>query len=337
VVKEQEHNMKLDRLVSIITVLLRRDRISARELAEMFEVSVRTILRDIDAINLAGIPIVTYQGSGGGIGIAEGYKLDKSVLTGDEMAALIMSLKGVASTLGDPKYSILLEKLRNTIPKAQLDAVNLKTSRLYIDMTPWGGNGRLKSTLELLRHAIEEQREVSFDYIDSDGRKTNRVVQPYTLVLKGQNWYLHGWCTLRNAFRLFKIIRARELKVLDSTFIRVEMEDLMPETEGNIGGNTRQDAYLLLEFDASAENSVLEWFGDEQIEYENSKLLVRAFLPENNWLYGFLLSFGATLEILEPPHIREIVAKMALEVYQKYTAHTLSISVEESSLQNLGV
>jgi predicted DNA-binding transcriptional regulator YafY len=311
--------MKLDRLVSIITVLLRRNRISARELSEMFEVSVRTILRDIEAINMAGIPIVTYQGSGGGIGIAEGYKLDKSVLTGDEMASLITSLRGVASTLVDPKLGILLDKIRNTIPQSQLEAVNLKTSQIYIDMSPWGGNSRLKSSLELLRRAIEQQREVSFAYIDSDGRRTERIVQPYTLVLKGQGWYLHGWCKLRNAFRLFKIIRARDLQQLDSTFTRMESTGALPTPDSDSGYDRRNAADLLLVFDNSAENIVLEWFGDGDIEYLDGKLFVRACFPENNWLYGFLLSFGPALEIVEPKHIRQMVADMALAVYQKYT------------------
>lgn len=310
--------MKLDRLVSIITVLLRRERVSARELADLFEVSVRTILRDVEAINMAGIPIVTYQGAGGGIGIAEGYKLDRSVLTGDEMAALITGLSGVAASLNDPKMGILLDKIKNVIPQSQRDAINLKTSQILIDISPWGGNRRLKSAMELLRRAIEEQREVSFTYIDSDGRHTERTVQPYTLVYKGQHWYVHGWCMLRNAFRLFKIIRARDIRALETKFIRVEADNSLPAMEGDSPEDRRRPAELLLAFDAAAENAVLEWFGDGDVEQIEGKFLVRSCMPENNWLYGFLLSFGPALEILEPPRIRETVKKMALEVYQKY-------------------
>jgi predicted DNA-binding transcriptional regulator YafY len=310
--------MKLDRLVSIITVLLRRERVSARELADLFEVSMRTILRDVEAINMAGIPIVTYQGAGGGIGIAEGYKLDRSVLTGDEMAALITGLSGVAASLDDHKMGILLDKIKNVIPQSQLEAINLKTSQIVIDISPWGGNRRLKSAMEMLRRAIEEQREVSFAYNDSDGRRTNRIVQPYTLVFKGQHWYVHGWCTLRNAFRLFKIIRARDICVLDTKFIRVEGDRALPATEGDSAEDRRKPADLLLAFDAEAENAVLEWFGDGEVEQIGGKYVVRSCMPENNWLYGFLLSFGPALEILEPRHIREVVKKLALAVYQKY-------------------
>lgn len=314
--------MKLDRLVSIITVLLRRERVQARELAELFEVSVRTILRDIEAINLSGIPIVTYQGAGGGIGIAEGYKLDRSVLTGDEMATLIMGLKGMAASLGDPKLGILLDKLRNAIPQSQLEAINLKADQVVVDMSPWGGNARLKGTLDLLRRAIERRHEIAFTYIDSESRKTERVTRPYTLVLKGQSWYLYGWCALRGAFRLFKVIRMRGVRMLESTFERMETE----KAEGFEGfdlqegdrGDARNQANLLLAFDPSAENAVLEWFGDADVRDESGRIIVRARMPENNWLYGFLLGFGPVLEILEPPHLRDIVAGLAREVWERY-------------------
>lgn len=311
--------MKLGRLVSIITVLLRRRRVQAKELAELFEVSVRTILRDIDAINMAGIPIVTYQGAGGGIGIAEGYRLDRSVLTGDEMAALIMGLRGMEASLGDPKLGILLDKLRNVIPQSQLEAVNLKTNQIVVDLSPWGGNAHLKGALAMLRTAIESKREVAFTYIDSDGRRTERTVRPYTLVLKGSSWYLYGWCALRNAFRLFKVARMRDARMLDIVFERMDLENAegfdMPEGDEN---SRRLPAEMLLAFDPSAENAVMEWFGGVAETGADGRLLVRSCMPENNWLYGFLLSFGPVLEILEPKRIRDIVAGMAREVYRIY-------------------
>jgi predicted DNA-binding transcriptional regulator YafY len=324
---ERNHNLvsegrcravKLDRLVSIITMLLRRERVQAKELADLFEVSVRTILRDIDAIDLSGIPIVTYQGAGGGIGIAAGYRLDRSVLTNDEMAALIMGLKGMAASLGDPKLGILLDKLMNTIPAAQIDVINLKASQVVIDMTPWGGNSRLKGALELLRSAIENRREVSFLYVDSDSRKTERHVQPYTLILKGQSWYLYGWCTLRESLRLFKVIRARDIRMLEISFEPMP-RDQWPAPPFDSGDDTEYPANLLLAFDAAAENAVLEWFGDADFESAGGRIIVRTWMPENNWLYSFLLSFGPALEVLEPKHIRNILASIAIEVYSKYS------------------
>lgn len=128
--------MKIDRLVSILVILLRRKRIQAKELAQMFEVSVRTILRDVEALNLAGISIVTYQGANGGIGIAEGYRLDKSILTEDDMADIIATLKGAAKTLPDRRHEILMEKFKSILSSSQLEAVNSKANQLVIDHSP---------------------------------------------------------------------------------------------------------------------------------------------------------------------------------------------------------
>ena len=128
--------MKLDRMMSILVVLLRKERVRAKDLAEMFNVSVRTILRDVEAINLAGIPIVTYQGANGGIGIAEGYRLDRSILTPDDMASIISMLRGVAGTMPDARHDILVEKLMNTQSAIGQDALNAKSRQLVIDRLP---------------------------------------------------------------------------------------------------------------------------------------------------------------------------------------------------------
>jgi predicted DNA-binding transcriptional regulator YafY len=171
--------LKLDRLVSILILLRRRERVQAKELAQMFEVSVRTILRDVDARNLAGIPIVTYQGANGGIGIAEGYRLDRSVLSGDDMAAIITMLKGVSGSIPDRKYQILLEKLRNSLPSSQAEAVNTRVNQLVIDLSPWGGSGTSKDFAALIKKAIEDRKEIEIEYVDSYSNRTNRRVEPY--------------------------------------------------------------------------------------------------------------------------------------------------------------
>jgi predicted DNA-binding transcriptional regulator YafY len=182
----------------------------------------------------------------------------------------------------------------------------------------------LKDTLELLRGAIESSYEVAFLYINLEGYRTERKVHPYTLILKNQSWYLYGWCALRRAFRLIKVLRMRNLRILESGFRRVETDEVPVWSAGD-GNNTRGNTMLLLAFDGPAENTVLEWFDEAVIENDGSRLLVRTCMPENGWLYGFLLGFGPSLEILEPKHIRDIVAGMAEEVYKKYTVNNNGI------------
>ncbi|MEG6522763.1 helix-turn-helix transcriptional regulator [Desulfotomaculum sp. 1211_IL3151] len=313
--------MKIDRLISILVILLRRERVQAKELAEMFEVSVRTILRDIDAINLAGIPIVTYQGVNGGIGIAEGYRLDRSILTEDEMAAIITTLKGVAETIPDHKHQVLLEKFKNTLSPTQLEMLNTKVNQLVIDLSPWGGNSLLKEKVVAVRKAIESLREIEFIYTDSTGKRTSRRVEPYSLVLKGQKLYLYAWCQLRRDFRLFKLARIKELVVLETAYKsrEISLEQFPWESEWQKPENL---VSLELVFEKEMESIVEEWFGEDTRMHEDGRMMVNVLLPENNWLYGFLLSFGTGVEVVSPPRIRTILAETSKEIYKKYTTET---------------
>ncbi|HQL35610.1 MAG TPA: YafY family protein [Bacillota bacterium] len=313
--------MKLDRLVSIIVLLLRKERVQARELADIFEVSVRTILRDIEAINLAGIPIVTYQGANGGIGIAEGYRLDKSVLTENDMSTIISTLRGIAGTMPDSKHEVLMEKLRNALPSSQLEALDAKVQQLIIDLSPWGVNELLKHSVSCIRKAIEDHNEIEFTYIDSSGKRTNRRVEPYSLVLKGQKWYLYAWCHIRQDFRLFKLSRMSELEVTTAVYQprKVSMESLDWEEPWS---TSESMVSLRLVFEKELESIVTDWFGDSAEKLEDGRLLANAVLPENNWLYGFILSFGAGVEVIEPPHIRKLLAEISKQIYEKYSIET---------------
>jgi len=310
--------VKLDRLLSILVILLRKERVQAKELAEKFGVSVRTILRDIEAINLAGIPVVTYQGAHGGIGIAEGYRLDRSVLTSDDMAAIISALKGMAGTIPDSRHDILVEKFRNSLSSAQADILDSKINRLIIDLSPWGNHELLKERVTAIRNAIEEYREISLIYTDANGTQTQRTVEPYSLLLKGQKWYLYAWCLLREDFRLFKLSRIRGMEVLTTVFHPREMaleqqlwEDKWP------GPDNLVEVELLFEVEMA--NLLDEWPVAAVAIQDDGRLLVKSVLPEDNRLYGFLLSFGTGVEVISPPHLRNILAGIAEEIYKKYT------------------
>ncbi|KUG04771.1 transcriptional regulator, deor family [hydrocarbon metagenome] len=311
--------MKIDRLISILVVLLNGERTQAKQLAEMFGVSVRTILRDIETINLAGIPIVTYQGAGGGIGIAEGYRIDKSVLSADDMAAIITSLKGVATTLPDHRFNVLMEKLKYPLSSSQRQILDLKTRQMIIDLSPWGGNESLKEKTALLRKATEDFKIISLFYLDANGAATERQVEPYSLLWKGRNWYLHGWCLLRQDYRLFKLSRIQEMQITDQSF---EPRDDHAESMGL--DNKWQHNTDLLELDLlfipDMKNVVEECFGDDFYQQEDGSILVRTALPDNNWMYGYLLSFGAGLKVLNPPHVRIMLANIAAEIYKLYTS-----------------
>ncbi len=284
-----------------------------------FDVSVRTILRDIDTINLAGIPIITYQGVNGGISIAEGYRLDKSVISADDMATLISTLKGIAASIPDSRFDVLVEKLKSPLSTSQLELLDLKSRQLIIDLSPWETNEQLKGKILLLRQAIENYSEIGFAYVDAAGTKTMRQVEPYALLLKGQSWYLFAWCLLRQDFRLFKLIRIKDLQLTDIVYQprEVPMEQDYFENQWQ---ETAKLVELNLLFDKEMENVVEECFGEDIIRQDNGKIMVKACLPENNWLYGYLLSFGNGMEVVNPPHIRSILAAIAKKIYKTYSS-----------------
>ena len=319
--------MKLDRLLSIVILLANRKIVQAKELSELFEVSVRTIYRDIDAINQAGIPVVSYQGAGGGIGLSEGYRLDRSVLTEAELADIVNALQSVSTIYPDRDRKLLLEKMKSVVPAAEAERFQFRTRQLVVDLSPWGGSGHLEEKVALLKKAAEEERLVEFAYCDAQGNESARDVEPYTLVLKRQSWYLYGYCRGRRQFRLFKLFRMKGLTIGERFDIRrpVELERLPWNEAWHAPGKTTR---LKLRFSRRARHLAEEWFGVEAVVAEaageggEERYVVAAELPEDRWLYGFILSFGPDAEVLEPESIREEIRRQAQGIIGHYAAKT---------------
>lgn len=310
--------MKLDRLLGIVVILLSKPRVPAKELAETFEVSVRTIYRDIETINLAGIPIITYQGTNGGIGIAEGYKLDRNLLTNNELAAIVSALKSINATYSDVEHQILLQKLQSTVPQSHWESFNSKIQQIFIDLSPWGIDSKQKEKMEQLKRAIEETRVVTFHYRNVKGEKAIREVEPHTLVLKGQRWYLYAFCQARQAFRLFKLARITDPVILDMRFDRreVDLEQLPWEREWR---TPSEPVRVVLCFAKDFRNMAEEIFGVEMVRFDDEeRCIIEVDYPDDNWLYGFILSFGDSVEVLSPQSLRLRIREIAARVVQIY-------------------
>lgn len=211
--------MKIDRLISIIMVLLERKKVSAPKLAEMFEVTTRTIYRDIEVLNQVGIPIIAYPGVNGGIGIMEEYKIDKKLFTTSDITTLLRGLGSISSTLTDEEIVNTLAKVKGLIPAEQIKDIELKSGQVNIDLTPWAGNKNLQPNLEEIKKSLDENRLLSFKYSDREGKKSQRLVEPYQLVLKESNWYLQAYCTTRCDFRIFKLSRISQIEIMEDKFI----------------------------------------------------------------------------------------------------------------------
>jgi predicted DNA-binding transcriptional regulator YafY len=300
---------------------MNRRLIQAKELADMFEVSVRTIYRDIESINGAGIPIVTYQGAGGGIGLMDGYRLDRNVLTDGELADIFTALQSVSS-YGGTEHTLLMEKISSVIPPSQSAAFRSKTTQLIIDFSPWGLQPVLEEKIAILKEALEENKTVVFDYVNAEGKTSQRSIEPYTLVLKGQAWYLYGYCLQRQDFRLFKLHRMKGLVKENRDFIRkdMDMRELPWSTDYQRVTSVEVVSPILLHFTAEGKHLAEDRFDSTELQPDGKGgYKVSIHYPEDGWLYAFLLSFGPSLEVLEPEHIRHKLGEMALGVAKKYT------------------
>ncbi|WP_457577556.1 helix-turn-helix transcriptional regulator [Desulfomarina sp.] len=307
--------MKIDRLLSIVIMLLNRNRVQASELAEYFGVSTRTIYRDIDAINRAGIPVVTHQGNKGGVGIIDGYRLDRQVLTLDDMVSMLSILKGVNSTFQDRRIDSAIEKLHALIPAQQQGEVKKKSSTLLIDVMPWGIRHQ-EEKIETLQQAIGGNVLIHFSYRDSEGIRSRRLVEPMTLVFKSTAWYLFAYCRLRNDFRLFRLTRMTELTLRGEKFRRRPGQYRHNNSQHT--GNTRM-IKLTVRFSASIQHTVEDYFEESFLQYQDNGDIVATFeLPETDWILSWLLGLGDKAELIEPQEMRDRLRKKAEKIIKMY-------------------
>lgn len=295
--------MKIDRLVSIIMILLDKKRIGAQELAELFEVSPRTIYRDIETINMAGIPVRSTPGVGGGFEIMQAYKIDKRVFSAEDLSALLIGLSGLTSVVRGDEVVHALAKVKSFIPAERAKDIEFKVNQIYIDLSQWIGNGSMGPYLETIKSALEENRLLMFKYVAHHGNKTIRTVEPCQLVLKASHWYLHGYCTIRNDFRLFRISRMSNLKILDETFTPRKYEK--PILDYSEVLETLQ-IKIKIRIHKSIMDRVLDYCAYEDFLPDGDEHYIVDFpFVENDYYYDILLGFGNKCECLEPPHVRK--------------------------------
>ena len=297
--------MKDNRLFRILYYILEKEKVTANELADKFEVSIRTIYRDIDSISSVGVPIFTTQGKGGGIKIDNEFILNKSLFDTNEKEQIIAALQGLEKT-NEAYKSELITKLSALF--------KIKNSNwIEIDFTSWGSNNTYQDLFNALKIAIINKNIIFFSYISSKAEKINRRVKPIRLLFKEQDWYLYAFCLLRNDFRYFKLSRIKDLEVLAINYEdNFENEVLKKELKYENIVNIK------LKFDKSVAFRVYDEFNEAIVEDEKANLYVEIKIPNNYKLYNYIFSFGANVEILEPEEIRTQFKNMINKIAKKY-------------------
>ncbi len=308
--------MKIDRLLAIIILLLNRRSVTAREIAEKYEVSIRTIYRDIDTIIQAGIPVVSYQGLGGGYCIMRNYKISHQLLTLNDMSAILMALKGVNTTFQNKEIDQAMEKINTLVPHDKEDEINIQLNQFALDILPWGVSENQKIKLKIIQQAIAQNLCIQFTYRNYSGVKNERTVEPITVIFKGYTWYVFAFCKLKNDYRIFRFSRISSLHTLDTKFVRknVSYENYMKPVD-----ETRPMIDIKLKFSPKKRVWVEDYFNEESIKIVNDEeIIVEISFPEDEWVYSTILGFGEDVEVLEPEHIRKIIKQKAKKIVNLY-------------------
>lgn len=298
--------MKIDRLFSIVQILVSKKTVTAKELAEHFDVSVRTIYRDIDVLSANGIPVYAVQGKGGGISILDGYSIDKTIVSEDEQNKIIMALQSVNAT-GKIDVMDSLIKLKNIFKKND-------TGWIEIDFSGWEESEAEKSNFELLKTGIMNSNCVKFSYYNNKGEALKRTIEPYKLVFKGNRWYVYGYCRKRNDFRFFKLTRIEDLEKTQETFIKknnIPMK-LSYQLEN------RETVRVKLKINVSAASRVYDEFRRGVIKNCGDSLIVEVDIPRAEWIYNYLLGYGDDIEIIEPKEMRRKFRNYVETILKKY-------------------
>ena len=286
-------------MISIVMTLLERERASAAYFAEKFEVSERTIYRDAETLALAGIPISSRPGPGGGLSIMPEYKVDKKLFTASDISNLLMGLGSIAQAIGRDGAATL-EKLRSLIPSEKSREIELRSGQLLVDLNGWMHGAHINRHLEVIKNAL-------FTYTAREGEQSRRTAEPHRLVVKDGNWYLQAFCRLKDAFRLFKLSRMSGLEKLAESFEPRPLPEVAPEFSG------KMEAGLIpirLRVSGRILDRILDHCGPENISRadDGAYLALFEFMPDD-FGYGILLGFGSECECLGPPEIRAELAR----------------------------
>ena len=297
--------MKISRLFEIVYILIAKKNVTSEELAKHFEVSVRTIYRDINTLCEAGIPIYSKQGKNGGISIVESYILDKTLLSNKEQNEILIGLQ----SLGAIKYP----EVENIVSKISTVFNKQDEKWIDIDFSNWGSSEEEKGIFSILKSSILDRKLIEFSYYNSKGEMEKRTVEPMQFIFKGRSWYLYGFCRNKNDYRIFKIYRMREIEILSESF---ERKDKNYKIENN---NNYNETCISIKISKKIAYRVYDEFAPNQIEKQDENYFyVNIQMPLDEWVYGYLLSFGENVEVISPKYVRDELYKKLQNSIKNY-------------------
>lgn len=307
--------MKYEIMLKILFELLSKKCVKASYLADKFEVSVRSIHRYINCLELAGVPIYTLRGNNGGFAIVDTYKLSSTFLTVKEFEHTINTLSAITDSVPNKDLSNVISKLKAVV-KNERSGFDIKSGNLIIDAGPWGDAVGYKSKLNVIQKSIDELKKLNIRYHDRNGDITERIIEPHIIVFKQGLWYVYAFCHLRNEFRFFKIGRIEFADITNESFTRREIsqEDLPLDFWHNVTETTD----VIFEIDKKCLSDVEEWLGIENVHKQHDKYVAEAKLPFDNGLVSKIMSFGNGIKVIQPQELKDEIIKNTKSIIDAY-------------------
>ncbi len=307
--------MKYELMLQILFLLLSKGKLSARYIAQRFDISTRTVMRYLDTMSLANIPIISDTGRNGGFYIADTYKLPANFLTEKEFNAVVSTLTDYNQTIGNKSINSAIDKLLSTkTPNERI--VDVRSGNLIIDASSWNGNDATKEVVSLISTAIEESDKVIIGYVDKNGNETIRSIDPHVIILKQGLWYVYAYCNLRNAFRMFKVSRISHATKKDEKFEKRKVE--VTSLTGGRWFEKLESEKIELEVSKKIKSEIEEWLGVSNVFPLGGKLVAQTALPIDEWLVSKILSFGGAVKVISPIRLKEKVLSTAKAVTEMY-------------------
>lgn len=308
--------MKIDRLLAIVMLLLEQEKMSAQMLADHFEVTPRTIYRDLDSINQAGIPIVSTSGPGGGVEILKSYKIEKRLFSVSDFTSLLMGLGSIRSNLPGKHVLGTLAKVEGMIPLEHQKELQFRAKQIKIDVTPWLYANDLTERIELIKEAMEKLRLLNFEYKDIRNGKSQRAIEPYRLLLKGEDWYVQGYCLTRNDYRTFKLLRMQQVSVLSEEF---KLRDFPFEKLDSASFSKVDLVSVTLRFHESIKDTISNRFGESCLTPDGDQFYIaHVRMPTDELACSYLLSLCGNCMCLEPESLKNRMRQLSEQIYLQY-------------------
>jgi len=291
--------MKIYRLLSMINIMLNKELVTAKYLAEKHEVSIKTIQRDMETLNMAGIPVYSKKGINGGYGILDSYKFDTKLLSNQEVSLLKSMLDGLSDVYSNKSLERLWEKLESAL----ITVGSSEYSNVKVDITPWNKDGKLQEKICLISDAIGQSLVLNIQYYNSNGECLLRNVEPYELVLRHGRWYMLAYCLQKNDMRTFKVNRISSMEI---TNLRFNMRDYKSDKRAE--SPMKGDIKKVLIFNKKVYYRIVDIFDDDEVtEITDKSVTVVTYLKLDTWLIPMILSFGDDVKIIEPENLKEKV------------------------------